>query len=93
VTQISNSFIHENRVPECADKYPTSEMFQYWDHVENGGYHLCLPSYGIYFRHVYGLVMENVVVNTYRADERPCIIYCDVVLDPLAPAISLLLSD
>ena len=50
---------YKKEVPEEAQDYP--EVYVY------GRF---LPAKGIYFRYIDGLTLENVTVNTYRADAR-----------------------
>ncbi len=54
-------------VPEEAQDYP--EVYVY------GRF---LPAKGIYFRHIRGLVLENVVVKTLRPDEREDFVFDNV---------------
>lgn len=54
-------------VPETAQSYP--EVFVYGK---------ILPAKGIYFRHINGLRLENVIVETYREDKRQELIFDDV---------------
>jgi len=37
-----------------------------------------LPAKGIYFRHVEGLLLDNVTVESYRPDEREDFVFEDV---------------
>ncbi|NUQ64981.1 MAG: glycoside hydrolase family 28 protein [Pirellulales bacterium] len=53
-------------VPEHAEKYPESSMFG------------TLPAYGFYCRHVRGLRMHNVRLQTAEPDGRHAIVYDDV---------------
>ena len=50
---------YKKEVPEEAQDYP--EVFVYGR---------ILPAKGIYFRHINGLIMDNVKVQTYRPDKR-----------------------
>ena len=50
---------YKREVPEEAQDYP--EVFVYGR---------ILPAKGIYFRHIDGLTLENVKVETYRKDAR-----------------------
>lgn len=56
-------------VPEVEGEYPESRMFK-----------CMLPAYGLYVRHVDGIVLENVVfaVQADQWDSRPAIVYDDV---------------
>lgn len=58
---------YERNVPEEAQDYP--EVYVYGK---------ILPAKGIYFRHINGLILENVTVETYRADAREDFILDDV---------------
>ena len=51
-------------VPENARDYP--EVYVYGR---------ILPAKGIYFRHIEGLTLENVTVETYREDKRPDFVF------------------
>ncbi len=55
-------------VPERVDAYPESAMFG------------DLPAYGLYARHVRGLTLNNVRLDTLAPDARPAVI-CDDVRD------------
>ena len=55
-----------SRVPECVDEYPEFTMFGE------------LPSWGLYFRHVNGLVMQNVRLTVRDKDFRPAIVMHNV---------------
>ena len=55
-------------IPEREDAYPESTMFG------------TLPSSGFYCRHVNGLVMENIRIDTVKPDARPALL-CEDVLD------------
>ena len=57
-------------VPEEAQDYP--EVFVYGR---------ILPAKGIYFRHINGLTLDNVTVETYREDKRADFIFENVVLN------------
>lgn len=54
-------------VPEEAQNYP--EVYVYGR---------TLPAKGIYFRHIRGLTVENVTVETYRQDSRAALVFDDV---------------
>lgn len=54
-------------VPEEAQDYP--EVYVYGR---------ILPAKGIYFRHIQGLTLENVTVETYREDSREDFVFDDV---------------
>ncbi len=54
------------RVPEKPDAYPESAMFG------------PLPAFGIYGRHLRGLTLRNVRLETASADERPPTVFDDV---------------
>lgn len=58
---------YKREVSETARDYP--EVYVYGR---------ILPAKGIYFRHIDGLVMDNVTVETYRADSRADFIFDDV---------------
>ena len=58
---------YEKEVPEEAKDYP--EVFVYGR---------ILPAKGIYFRHINGLTLDNVTVETYRSDEREDFVFDDV---------------
>lgn len=57
----------DNNVPEEAPDYP-----------ETFGYGWILPAKGIYFRHVDGLVLDNVTVETERPDARENFVFDNV---------------
>jgi hypothetical protein len=60
---------HASReIPELPDEYPEYHMFG------------TLPAYGLYARHVKGLVLNNVRFEVENADQRPALI-CDDVED------------
>ena len=59
---------YKRDVPEDAQDYP--EVFVYGR---------ILPAKGIYFRHINGLILDNVTVETYRADAREDFIFDDVI--------------
>ena len=54
-------------VPEKAQDYP--EVYAYGK---------ILPAKGIYFRHIEGLTLENVTVETYREDVREDFVFDNV---------------
>lgn len=58
---------YEREVPEKAQEYP--EVY---------GYGRILPAKGIYFRHVDGLTLDNVRVETIRPDVREDFVFDDV---------------
>ena len=58
---------YKREVPEEAQDYP--EVFVYGR---------ILPAKGIYFRHIDGLTLENVTVETNRPDAREDFIFDDV---------------
>ncbi len=58
---------YEKEVPEGAQSYP--EVFVYGK---------ILPSKGIFFRHIDGLTLENVTVETNRPDAREDFVFVDV---------------
>ena len=58
---------YSKTVPEEAQDYP--EVYVYGR---------ILPAKGIYFRHIDGLTLENVTVETYRPDKRQDFVYDDV---------------
>lgn len=60
---------YSETVPENASGYP--EVYVYGR---------ILPAKGIFFRHIDGLFLENVTVDTYRADRRKDFILVDVEL-------------
>ncbi len=60
---------YEREVPEEPQNY--TEVFVYGQQ---------LPAKGIYFRHVEGLVLDNVTVETYRPDTRDAFVMDDVTL-------------
>jgi len=53
-------------VPELRDQYPESTM---WGD---------LPAYGLFARHVRGLVLTDVSLSTVREDRRPALVLSDV---------------
>ena len=59
---------YERNVPEITDGYP--EVFVYGR---------TLPAYGIYFRHVDGLKLENIDMKTYLPDAREPLVFDDVI--------------
>jgi len=58
---------YNTNVPEEAQDYP--EVYVYGR---------ILPAKGIYFRHIEGLTLDNVTVETYRADKRADFVFEDV---------------
>ena len=58
---------YKKEVPEEAQDYP--EVFVYGR---------ILPAKGIYFRHIDGLTMDNVTVETYRKDKRESFVFENV---------------
>ena len=58
---------YNKEVPEEAQDYP--EVFVYGR---------ILPAKGIYFRHIEGLTLDNVAVETYRPDKREDFVFEDV---------------
>ena len=58
---------YNRNVPEEAQDYP--EVYVYGR---------ILPAKGIYFRHIDGLTLENVTVETYRQDARESVVLDDV---------------
>ncbi len=58
---------YEKEVPDVAPEYPEIMV-----------YGKILPAKGIYFRHIDGLVMENVTVESYRPDKREDFVFEDV---------------
>ena len=54
----------ERNVPEVAQAYP--EVYVYGR---------ILPAKGIYFRHINGLTLDNVTVETYRKDKREAFVF------------------
>ncbi len=53
-------------VPEHPTQYPEATMFG------------MLPAWGIYFRHVEGIRMEGIDLESARADQRPALVFDDV---------------
>ena len=60
---------YKKEVPEEAQDYP--EVFVYGR---------ILPAKGIYFRHIDGLTLDNVTVQTYREDARAAFVYKNVTM-------------
>ena len=58
---------YKKEVPEEAQDYP--EVYVYGR---------ILPAKGIYFRHINGLTLDNVTVETYREDKRKDFVFEDV---------------
>ncbi|MBQ2740090.1 MAG: glycoside hydrolase family 28 protein, partial [Clostridia bacterium] len=58
---------YNRNVPEEAQDYP--EVYVYGK---------ILPAKGIYFRHIDGLMLENVSVETYRDDKREDFVFDSV---------------
>ena len=58
-------------VKECNKEVPEEAQ----DYPEVYVYGRILPAKGIYFRHIDGLTVENVTVQTYRDDERQALVY------------------
>lgn len=54
-------------VPEISDKTPSASAFG-----------TKLPSYGIYFRYVKNLVLNNINIHTLRDDKRECMVFDNV---------------
>ena len=61
---------YNRNVPEEAQDYP--EVYVYGR---------ILPAKGIYFRHIDGLTLDNVTVETYRPDAREDFVFDDVKLN------------
>ena len=61
---------YNKEVPEEAQDYP--EVFVYGR---------ILPAKGIYFRHIDGLMLDNVTVETYREDVRQDFVLEDVKMN------------
>ena len=61
---------YKKEVPEEAQDYP--EVFVYGQ---------ILPAKGIYFRHINGLVLDNVSVETYRPDAREDFVFSSVTIN------------
>ncbi len=53
------------KIPECARNYPESKMFG------------VLPAWGLYMRHIDGVVMENVNLRVSGRDYRACLVADD----------------
>ena len=62
---------YKKDVPEEAQDYP--EVFVYGR---------ILPAKGIYFRHINGLTLDNVTVETYRDDKRADFVFKNVNKKP-----------
>lgn len=62
-----NVFEWRKVVPDNANGYPEVHI-----------YGRPLPAYGIYFRHINGLVLDNVTVETYKPDGREAFVFEDV---------------
>lgn len=62
-----NVFEWRKEVPDNANGYPEVHI-----------YGRPLPAYGIYFRHINGLVLDNVTAETYKADGREAFMFEDV---------------
>lgn len=62
------SYAYAKKVPEEAQDYP--EVYVYGR---------ILPAKGIYFRHIDGLTLENVVIETDRPDVRDAFVFEDVL--------------
>ena len=58
---------YNKEVPEEAQDYP--EVYVYGR---------ILPAKGIYFRHIEGLTLENVTVETYRLDVREDFVFSNI---------------
>ena len=58
--------------------YNTSVPEEAQDYPEVYAYGRILPAKGIYFRHIEGLTLDNVTVETYRADKRADFVFEDV---------------
>ena len=56
----------DKEVPEHIDMYPDPYRWE------------SMPAYGIYFRHVKGLRLDNVVLRCLQSDERPAFVLDDV---------------
>ena len=61
---------YKKEVPEEAQDYP--EVFVYGRR---------LPAKGIYFRHINGLILDNVSVETYRSDAREGLVFENVTFN------------
>ena len=62
-----NVFEWRKVVPDNANGYPEVHI-----------YGRPLPAYGIYFRHINGLTLDNVTAETYKADGREAFVFEDV---------------
>jgi len=60
---------YQRIIPEVEADYPENKMFG-----------RSLPAYGLYIRHVKGIVLSNVSLETLQEDMRPAI-FCDDVTD------------
>jgi len=58
---------YEKKVPDVAPEYPEIMVYGW-----------TLPAKGIYFRHVDGLLLDNVTVESYRPDMREDFVFEDV---------------
>ena len=58
---------YEKTVPDTAPAYPEIMVYGW-----------TLPAKGIYFRHIEGLLLDNVTVESYRPDEREDFVFEDV---------------
>ena len=58
---------YERQVPDKAPEYPEIMVYGW-----------TLPAKGIYFRHIDGLLLDNVTVKSYRPDEREDFVFEDV---------------
>lgn len=67
-TSIGSGKLRTDVVPELLHKYPEYRMFG------------SLPSHGLYVRHVEGLTISNIVLDTEAPDARPAIVLDDVHL-------------
>ena len=61
---------YEQEVPEEPLEYPEPYV-----------YGRILPAKGIYFRHINGLTLDNVTVETYRDDKRDDFVFENVVFN------------
>ena len=58
---------YKKEVPDVAPEYPEIMVYGW-----------TLPTKGIYFRHVDGLLLDNVTVESYRPDMREDFVFEDV---------------
>ena len=74
---LKNIYLEVDGGLKTFDKFVPEEPV--FDYPEAYVYGLILPASGIYFRHIKGLSVDNLIVKTIRKDSRPYTIYEDII--------------